>query len=122
MTKLILKSVSAFAIIAALMFGSLASSALAQGRHYHRSYENYQRDRNYDYQRSRDYGYDQYDPYYDSQSERNKRAWKRTGIGAAIGAAGGGLMGGRKGVVIGGLVGAAGGYIYHRSKENNRRY
>ncbi len=78
----------------------------------------YEYDRN---RRSRDYEYDNgnYNNYGDSSKTRGL---KRTGIGAAIGAAGGGLLGGRKGAVIGGLAGGVGGFIYHKGKENNRRY
>ena len=81
----------------------------------------YEYDRN---RRSRDYEYDNGN-YNDNNryGDSNKtRGLKRTGIGAAIGAAGGGLLGGRKGAVIGGLAGGVGGFIYHKGKENNRRY
>lgn len=131
MTKSIAKSVFAFALMAGLLFTSIAPTAFAQTQCRTRDRNirtsSYDRGRNYDYQRGRSYNersYDpSYDPYYDYDRNRSKKdALKRTGIGAAIGAAGGGLLGGRKGVLIGGVIGAAGGYIYHRNKENNRRY
>lgn len=116
--------------MAGILLTSVAPSALAQGQCRTRSrnaqYVNYD-DRDYNYQRervrrNRDYQYEN-DRYYEYDRERSKKdGWKRTGVGAAIGAAGGGLMGGRKGALIGGIVGAAGGYIYHKQKENNRRY
>ena len=143
MTNKISKSAFAIMLMAGLLLTSFAPSAMAQGNcrtrnrntrnvNYDRNRDyNYDRNRDSDYQRNRDYEYDRrnqssnydpnYDPYY-NRDTRNTRGLKRTGIGAAIGAAGGGLLGGRKGVLIGGLAGAAGGYIYHRSKENNRRY
>ncbi len=134
MTKSISKSVFAFALMAGLLFTSVAPTAFAQTHRRTRDRNvrtaNYDRGRDYDYQRGRSHNersYDErnydpnYDPYYDRNRSRND-GLKRTGIGAAIGAAGGGLMGGRKGVVIGGIVGAAGGYIYHKQKENKRRY
>ncbi len=134
MTKTTLKSVFASLLIAGFLLVSVAPSAFAQGQcrtrsrnvraaNYDPNYD-YQRNRdnNYDRNRNRDYGYEN-DPYYDYDRNRSKKdGLKRTGIGAAIGAAGGGLMGGRKGVLIGGVAGAVGGYIYHRNKENQRRY
>lgn len=135
MTKSISKSVFAAALMAGLLFTSVAPTAFAQTQYRTRDRNvrttNYDRGRDYDYQRDRDYdrrarnrSYDyENDPYYDYDRNRStKDGWKRTGVGAAIGAAGGGLMGGRKGALIGGLIGAAGGYIYHRKKENDRRY
>ncbi|MFN0122008.1 MAG: YMGG-like glycine zipper-containing protein [Blastocatellia bacterium] len=68
---------------------------------------------------------DRYDDRYDDRTYNDGskgRAVKRTGIGAAGGAVAGGLIGGRKGVLIGGIAGAAAGYVYHRHKENQRRY
>lgn len=129
MTKSMYKSVFAFMLMAGILLTSVAPSVFAQGQCRTRArnarYVNYD-DRDYDYQRdrvrrNRDYEYDDRDYDYDRNRSRNN-GLKRTGVGAAIGAAGGGLMGGRKGALIGGIVGAAGGYIYHRQKENNRRF
>lgn len=129
MTKAMYKSVFAVLLTAGILLTSVAPTALAQGTGRSRNTRSVvYDDRDYDYQRdrtrrSRDYGYEN-DPYYDYDRDRNRSrndGLKRTGIGAAIGAAGGGLMGGRKGVLIGGLIGAAGGYIYHRQKDNRRR-
>ena len=57
-------------------------------------------------------------------AERHRRPrhtkLKRIGIGAAIGAGAGGLIGGRKGALIGAGAGAGGGYIYHRHKQRRR--
>lgn len=128
MNKSIYKSAFVFILMIGILLTSVAPSVLAQGQSrtrirsmryvddYHRD-SDYQRDR---VRRDRDYDYEN-DPYYD-RNRSKKEGLKRTGIGAAIGAAGGGIMGGRKGALIGGIVGAAGGYIYHKQKENNRRY
>lgn len=137
MTKSMYKSIFALVLMVGVLFTSVAPTALAQGNRNCRTntrnsrsvnYDNrdydYQRDGEYRRNRSRSAGYES-DPYYDYEYDRNrskKDGLKRTGIGAAIGAAGGGLMGGRKGALIGGAAGAVGGYIYHRNKENNRRY
>jgi hypothetical protein len=130
MTKAIHKSVFAFILMAGILLTSVAPSAFAQTQCRTRSrnvraanYDDYdyQRDRDYRRNRSSDYRYED-DPYYYDRNRSRNDGLKRTGIGAAIGAAGGGLMGGRKGALIGGIIGAAGGYIYHRQKEKNRRY
>jgi hypothetical protein len=123
MTNSIRKMAVASMLSLAVLFTTIAPSAMAQGsRRRQAAYTQYDQDREYEvrrnreYDRRRDYDYD--DDYYRRDSKRD--ALKRTGIGAAIGAAGGGLMGGKKGALIGGIVGAAGGYIYHRQKEKNR--
>lgn len=136
MTKSLFKSGFTLALLAGLLFTSVAPTAFAQSQcrtrdrysrtaNYDRGRDdNYQRNRSYN-ERNRSYNERNYDPNYDSYYDRNRSrndGLKRTGVGAAIGAAGGGLMGGRKGALIGGIVGAAGGYVYHRNKENNRRY
>jgi hypothetical protein len=78
----------------------------------------------------------QNDGYYQGSNYQNsRRRWwdrdrenttgkavKRVGIGTAIGAGGGALIGGKKGAIIGAAVGAAGGYIYHRNKVNDGRF
>ena len=85
----------------------------------------------------RNAGLYQNDAYYQGESnyQNNNRRWwernregttgkavKRVGIGTAIGAGGGALIGGKKGAIIGAAVGAAGGYIYHRNKVNDGRF
>jgi hypothetical protein len=50
-----------------------------------------------------------------------KKAAKRIGIGTAIGAGGGGLIGGRKGALIGAGVGAGAGTAYHYHKKHQAR-
>lgn len=52
-----------------------------------------------------------------SAQHHHHRKAKRIGIGAAIGAGAGGLIGGRKGALIGAGAGAGGGYLYHRHKQ-----
>lgn len=47
-----------------------------------------------------------------------KKAAKRIGIGAAIGAGAGGLIGGRKGALIGAGAGAGAGTAYHYHKKS----
>ena len=75
------------------------------------------RDRNY---RDNYYNDNNYrdDRYYRDYEDTTGNAVKRTAIGAGIGAAGGALVGGKKGALIGAGIGAAGGYIYHRSRVN----
>lgn len=53
-----------------------------------------------------------------------KKAAKRIGIGAAIGAGAGGLIGGRKGALIGAGAGAGAGtaYHYHKKRSYRRRH
>ncbi|MBS1787043.1 MAG: hypothetical protein JST85_04940 [Acidobacteria bacterium] len=53
-----------------------------------------------------------------------KKAAKRIGIGAAIGAGAGGLIGGRKGALIGAGAGAGAGtaYHYHKKKKYAKRH
>ena len=123
-------------IVTLLVFGSLmtmaAPSALAQDRYcrrgssYNTSYydnnryyndryyrDNYRRDRAY-----RDSNY--YDDYYYRDRDTTGRTLRDVGIGAAVGAGGGALLGGRKGALIGAAIGAAGGYVYNRGKNRNR--
>ena len=64
----------------------------------------------------------------EAQRRRNpeagkKKAAKRIGIGAAIGAGAGGLIGGRKGALIGAGAGAGAGTVYHyHKKKKAKRY
>ncbi|MEW6733287.1 MAG: YMGG-like glycine zipper-containing protein [Acidobacteriota bacterium] len=46
---------------------------------------------------------------------------KHIGIGTAIGAIGGALIGGRKGALIGAGAGAGAGYLFYRNKRNKYR-
>lgn len=78
------------------------------------------RDSNYRNSNYRDSNY-RNDRYYRDYEDTTGNAVKRTGIGAGIGAAGGALIGGKKGALIGAGVGAAGGYLYHRNRVNNER-
>jgi hypothetical protein len=128
MTNSIRKMAAASMLSLAVLFTAIAPSAMAQTHRSRRQVAtSYDQDREYEVRRNRDYernrrnrDYDYDDDYYRRDSRTD--AWKRTGIGAAVGAAGGGLMGGKKGALIGAAIGAAGGYIYHRKKENDRRY
>ena len=53
-----------------------------------------------------------------------RKAAKRIGIGTAIGAGGGALIGGKKGALIGAGAGAGAGtaYHYHRKRSYRRRH
>jgi len=53
-----------------------------------------------------------------------KKAAKRIGIGTAIGAGAGGLIGGRKGALIGAGAGAGAGtaYHYHKKRQYRKRH
>ena len=61
-----------------------------------------------------------YDSDYWENQDTTGKAVKRVGIGAAIGAGAGVLLGGKKGAIIGAGAGALGGYIYHRGKVNGQ--
>jgi hypothetical protein len=50
-----------------------------------------------------------------------RKAAKRIGIGTAIGAGAGGLIGGRKGALIGAGAGAGAGTVYHYHKKRQYR-
>ena len=50
-----------------------------------------------------------------------KKAAKRIGIGTAVGAGAGGLIGGRKGALIGAGAGAGAGTAYHYHKKRSYR-
>ena len=60
------------------------------------------------------------DNYYENENTTGK-ALKRAGIGAAIGAGAGVLLGGKTGAIVGAGAGALGGYIYHRGKVNGQQ-
>jgi hypothetical protein len=113
-----IKKIQASAVMMVLMLGLLfvsgaSSDAMAQGRNY-RSRSDYYRGRSYD---SRSYR----SRYIGEREATNGNLIKRTGIGAGIGLLGGALIGGKTGAIIGGAAGAAGGYIYHRKKIDDRR-
>jgi hypothetical protein len=131
--KAMQKGVVATLLVSGLLLTAAAPAALAQDRNCRRGnyrtsayYGNdyYDRGRNYDYynvqdrnsrRRSRDY-----DDYYDRRDRResNREVLRDVGIGAAAGAGGGVLLGGKKGALIGAAIGAAGGYVYNRGKRN----
>lgn len=62
-------------------------------------------------------------PDAEAQRRKNRRPSKakNIGIGTAIGAIGGGLIGGRKGVLIGAGAGAATGYGTYKYKQRKHR-
>ncbi len=60
------------------------------------------------------------DGYYENENTTGK-ALKRVGIGAAIGAGAGVLLGGKTGAIVGAGAGGLGGYIYHRGKVNGQQ-
>jgi outer membrane lipoprotein SlyB len=60
-----------------------------------------------------------YRSYRSYQRKARHRTLKRTGIGAAGGAAIGALAGGGKGAAIGGIAGAGAGYLYDRHKRHH---
>jgi hypothetical protein len=125
-------------IVTMLVFGLLmtaaAPAALAQGRNCRRNsnyntssyYGNdynargrYYNDQDrYSRRQSRDYDYDDY--YYRDRRNSTGKTLRDVGIGAAVGAGGGALFGGKKGALIGAAIGAAGGYVYNRGKNRNR--
>jgi hypothetical protein len=115
-----IKKMQASAVLMVLMLGllfvSAAPSAMAQGKYY-RSRSNY--GRSYD-SRTYNRGYSR-GRYIGPREATNGNLIKRTGIGAGIGLLGGALIGGKTGAIIGGAAGAAGGYIYHRKKIDDRR-
>jgi hypothetical protein len=78
-------------------------------------YDNNDYDRDSRRRRNRDYD----DDYYRRDRRgSSKEVLRDVGIGAAVGAGGGVLLGGKKGALIGAAIGAAGGYIYNRGKKN----
>lgn len=112
MTKLMVMAASM------VMVFTLAVPSFAAQPPYRVQSRDYDRGSRYD--RDYDRGNDR---YYDYERKHEKReAVKRTVIGALLGAGGGGLLGGRKGAAIGAVIGGAGGYIYHKSKEHDRRW
>jgi hypothetical protein len=129
MINLIRKNAVVMLLAMGILFTTMAPGAMAQDRCRTRSrqvaYNNYDDTRRYDDRYDDRYDNRRNNEYYDDRSYNDGskgRAVRRVGIGAAGGAIAGGLIGGRKGVLIGGIAGAAGGYLYHRNKENNRRY
>jgi hypothetical protein len=116
-----IKKIQTSAVLMILMLGiifvSAEPSAMAQGRYYRRG-DSY-RGRSYD-NRGFDRGYRR-GRYIGPREATNGNLIKRTGVGAGIGLLGGALIGGKTGAIIGGAAGAAGGYIYHRKKIDDRR-
>ncbi|MFN0138783.1 MAG: hypothetical protein ACKVQW_01685 [Pyrinomonadaceae bacterium] len=98
------------AIMMAASVPVLATTAQAQrycNTNNRRSYNNGDRNRNYSYKRPNVY-------------RRHRKAFN-IGIGTGIGMLVGGMLGGKKGLVIGGLAGAGGGAIFtHKQKPKNR--
>jgi hypothetical protein len=58
---------------------------------------------------------------YHNPEAGKKKAAKRIGIGTAIGAGAGALIGGRKGALIGAGAGAGAGTVYHYHKKRKWR-
>ena len=74
--------------------------------------------------RANDYYYGNDGRYSESEWENENttgKALSRVGIGAAIGAGAGVLLGGKTGALVGAGAGALGGYIYHRGKVNGQQ-
>lgn len=130
MMKTMYKGLVTMMLLAGLLFAGTAPTAFAQGQcrdrnanrggYYPTSGYGYQDDgyyRNRDNRRNRR----NEDDYYYDREDTTGNAIKRTGIGAGVGAAGGALIGGKKGALIGAGIGAAGGYLYHRNKVNQER-
>ena len=97
------------------------NSGIYNDRYNNRTYN----DQNYDNYQSTYYQGRNNDRYEDrrdrwEREDTTGKTIKRVGIGSAIGAVGGAVIGGKKGALIGAGVGAAGGYIYHRNKVNDR--
>src|SRR5215510_2959274 len=60
--------------------------------------------------------------YHRNPEAGKKKAAKRIGIGTAIGAGAGGLIGGRKGALIGAGAGSGAGTAYHIHKKRQWRH
>lgn len=131
MMKTMQKGLFTMLLLAGLLFVGTAPDALAQG-----NCRNARGNTRGGYVATNSYNYDQDDGYYRNRDTRRNRRYeddyydredttgnavKRTGIGAGVGAAGGALIGGKKGALIGAGIGAAGGYLYHRNKVNQER-
>jgi hypothetical protein len=129
MMKTMYKSLFTMLLLAGLLSVGVVPDTMAQGRRQCRT-------NNGGYVAANGYGYQDDDYYRNRDNRRNRRVYdddyydrenttgntiKRAGIGAGIGAAGGALLGGKKGALIGAGVGAAGGYLYHRHKVNQER-
>ena len=115
-------------VVAMLVFGMLlttaAPAALAKDKNCKRgnNYVSSRYDDDYyvrDSQRRRNRDYDYDDDYYRRDRRgSSKEVLRDVGIGAAVGAGGGVLLGGKKGALIGAAIGAAGGYVYNKGKRN----
>ncbi len=132
--KAMQKGVITTMLVFGLLMTAAAPAALAQGKNCRRGGYNtsayygngyngndyndrYARRQNRDYYQSRNYYNDDY--YYRDRNTTGKTL-RDVGIGAAVGAGGGALLGGKKGALIGAAIGAAGGYVYNRGKNRNR--
>ena len=60
--------------------------------------------------------------HYRNPQAGKKKAAKRIGIGTAVGAGAGALIGGRKGALIGAGAGAGAGTVYHYHKKRQYRH
>jgi hypothetical protein len=115
-----IKKVHISALVMAMLFGLLLTAAapdtMAQGRSRRQAQSQVYYDQDSDYRN---------DYWGRNREDTTGKAVGRTAIGAGIGAAGGALIGGKKGALIGAGVGAVGGYMYHRNKvgrERDRRW
>ena len=139
LNKAMQKGVIATMLVFGILMTAAAPAALAQDRNCRRSgynttsyydnnryyndqyyRDNYRRDRVY--RDSNYYRDDYYNDNYYNRRDTTGRTLRDVGIGTAIGAGGGALLGGRKGALIGAAIGAAGGYVYNRNKNNRYRY
>ena len=136
LNKLMHKGVIVMLLVGGLLLTTAAPAALALDKKRCKDRDYYTTSYNDDGQyRDRDYRRDErrYDNRYDSRRYDDRasydnyynrdttgRTLRDVGIGAAIGAGGGALIGGRKGALIGAAVGAGGGYLYNRAKNRSR--
>lgn len=121
MNKAMQKGVIVTMLVLGMLLTTAAPAALAKDKNCKRG--NYYTTSNYydDYydrdsrRRNRDYD----DDYYRrDRRQTSKEVLRDVGIGAAVGAGGGVLLGGKKGALIGAAIGAAGGYVYNKGKRN----
>jgi hypothetical protein len=121
LNKAMQKGVIVTMLVLGMLFTAAAPAALAKDKgrksrsYYTSSYNDDYYDRDSRRRRNRDYD----DDYY-RRDRRNStgETLRDVGIGAAVGAGGGALLGGKKGALIGAAIGAAGGYVYNKGKRN----
>jgi hypothetical protein len=125
LNKAMQKSVMVMMLVFGILLTTAAPSALAGDKRCKRGSNYYTSNYNDDYydrdqrrRQNRDYEYN--DDYYrrDRRNGASREVLRDVGIGAAVGAGGGVLLGGKKGALIGAAIGAAGGYVYNRGKKN----